>query len=112
MKKLFLIAKKPLSAIFAAMLVLQLTSCYSTTTCVGNISPEDPVVEVNKVMNHHFLFGLINGGKTNIKDKDYIKENQDYKVKKQHTFVDGLLNFITLGIYNPTTTTYYVPLNK
>jgi hypothetical protein len=29
----------------------------------------------------------------------------DYDVKIEHTFIDGLLNAITFGIYNPTTTT-------
>ena len=56
MKKRF---KKLFATIFTVALALQLTSCYSSTTCVGNITPDDPAVKVNKVMNHHFLFGLI-----------------------------------------------------
>ena len=109
MKKRF---KKLFATIFTEALALQLTSCYSSTTCVGNITPDDPAVKVNKVMNHHFLFGLNKGGNTKKQDSKNVKGAKDYKVKKQHTFLDGFLEVLTLGIYNPTTTTYYVPLEK
>jgi hypothetical protein len=29
---------------------------------------------------------------------------QDYEVTITHTFVDGLINVLTSGLYNPTTT--------
>ncbi|EDM34941.1 hypothetical protein PBAL39_00375 [Pedobacter sp. BAL39] len=42
--------------------------------------------------------------------KKLIGDRKDYIVKTQHTFVDGLLELVTLSIYTQTTTTFYVPL--
>jgi hypothetical protein len=43
---------------------------------------------------------------------DYVGNYTDYVIKTRHSFVDYLLEYITMGIYTPTSTTYYVPLNK
>ena len=33
------------------------------------------------------------------------KGAKDFDVKTSHTFIDGLINMLTFGMYNPTTTT-------
>ena len=96
----------------AGFMVATLSSCYSVTTCVGSLKPDEPAVEVNSVKNHQFLYGLIGGGKTNISDSNYVGDRKNYKVKKSFSVIDGLLNLLTWGIYTPTTTTYYVPLSE
>ncbi|MGI6242800.1 MAG: Bor family protein [Prevotella sp.] len=96
--------------ILSGLVVVTLSSCYSATTCVGTLKADDPAVEVNSVKNHHFLYGLIDGGNTKLEGSKYIGERKNYKVKKSTTFVDGLLEAITFGIYSPTTTAYYLPV--
>lgn len=98
--------------ILSGLVAVTLSSCYSVTTCVGTIKADDPGVEVNSVKNHFFLYGLIGGGKTEIEDSKYVGERQNYKVKKTISFVDGLIQWLTLGIYTPTTTIYYLPVDE
>lgn len=69
-----------------------------------------PAVKVNTVHNAHFIGGLI--GSPTVRGKDYVDGAKDYKVKHSITFVDYLLSGITLGIYTPSTTKFYVPINK
>lgn len=88
---------------------LLLTSCFSSTVCVGDMKPSDPCYKVDTKKNHHFLYGLI--GRPEIKGKNYVDGAKSYKVKRSQTFVDGLLQSVTFGIYTPTTTTFYVPRN-
>ena len=55
-----------------------------------------------KQKNHYFVYGLAPGGIS-----DPVKmagDAKDYQVTIDHTFVDGLINALTLGIYTPTTT--------
>ena len=81
------------------VLSLSLTSCYSLSYSVGN-GPQKGI-EV-KEKNHYFVYGLAKG-----KTSDPTKmagEASDYEVEISHTFVDGFISAITLGIYNPTTT--------
>ena len=77
-----------------------MTSCYTLTYSVGEGSKTG--VEV-KEKNHYLIFGL-----APVKTSDQTKmagDAKDYTVTIKHTFVDGLLNAITGGIYTPTTTT-------
>jgi hypothetical protein len=42
-----------------------------------------------------------------LKTADPVKmagDTEDYEVTIQHTFIDGLINAITFGLYTPTTT--------
>ncbi|SEA60248.1 Bor protein [Arachidicoccus rhizosphaerae] len=89
---------------------LLFASCYTTRTYVGDIQPNDQITKVNHVTNNFFLWGLAEGGHSRISDKDYVKDEKNYVVEKQQTFVNGLLNVITWGIYCPMTTNYYVPV--
>ena len=52
--------------------------------------------------NHYLIVGL-----APLKTSDPVKmagNAKDYDVTITHTFVDGLLNAITGGLYSPTTT--------
>jgi len=78
---------------------LLMTSCYTLTYSVGKGTQTG--VEV-KEKNHYLIYGL-----APIKTSDPTKMAggaMDYEVTITHTFVDGLLNALTLGIYSPTTT--------
>lgn len=92
--------KKILSIFFIAMaLSALLSSCYSHKFAIGD-GPKTGVVVTEK--NHFFLYGLIPG---KVSDPQKMAgDAKDYEVNEIHTFVDGLLNVITLGIYTPTTT--------
>ncbi|MEM6804734.1 MAG: Bor family protein [Bacteroidota bacterium] len=77
-----------------------MSSCYTYTYTVGN-GPQSNV-EV-KEKNHYFIYGLAQGRQSDPVAMSGGAEN--YRVKIEHTFVDGVLNAITFGIYTPTTTT-------
>ncbi|MEZ4956287.1 MAG: Bor family protein [Saprospiraceae bacterium] len=74
-------------------------SCYVNTFNVGKGSQTG--VKVKK-MNHYLIYGLAPVG---VSDPQQMAGGAtDYTVTIQHSFVDGLLNAITFGIYTPTTT--------
>jgi len=76
-----------------------LTSCYTQSYVVGN-GPQKGVESTDK--SHYLVYGL-----APIKTADPTKmagDTNDYSVTIQHTFVDGLLNALTFGLYTPTTT--------
>lgn len=102
--------KKFFFAVCMLCSILMLSSCYSSSVCMGNMKPETPCVKIATVHNHHFISGLAGEGK--IRAKDYMEGEKDYKVKHQITFLDGLLSSITMGIYTPSTTKFYVPLRS
>jgi hypothetical protein len=81
-------------------LSLMLTSCYTYTYSVGNGAQTGVVV---KEKNHYLIYGLAPISTSS--PTEMAGGAKDYDVKIEHTFVDGLLNAITFGIYNPTTTT-------
>lgn len=98
--------KKNLFCITCLCAVLMLQSCYSSTVCVGKMHPEEEATRVGTSHNAHFLGGLI--GSKKIKAKKYVDNLTDYKIKTFHSFGDMLVSSITLGIYTPTTTKFYV----
>lgn len=76
-----------------------MTSCYTLTYSVGEGAKTG--VEV-KEKNHYLIYGL-----APLKTSDPTKMAggaKDYTVTIQHTFIDGLINALTFGIYTPTTT--------
>ncbi len=81
------------------LLVFFLSSCYSYQFSVGD-GPQSGAKVTGK--NHYFIAGLAKGKQTDYKELAGNAEN--YQVTISHTFVDGLLNFLTGGIYTPTTT--------
>lgn len=100
--------KLTVSGLLAACIMM--SSCYTTKIANGNLTPDSPVVKVNSVKNHFLIYGLV-PLKNGYQAKKYVGEKENYVIQTQHTFVDGLLNVITFGIYNPTTTTFYLPIN-
>lgn len=80
-------------------LMLSFTSCYTYTATVGSGAQSATTV---KGHNHYVIFGLAPVGLSDAKALAGGAQNYDLTIT--HTFVDGLLAAITLGIYTPTTT--------
>jgi len=76
-----------------------MTSCYTYTHTVGKCPQTG--VEVKKI-NHYLIYGLAPVGISN--PTEMAGGATDYEVTITHTFVDGLINALTFGIYTPTTT--------
>ena len=92
--------KRSFLSIFAVLvLTLTMTSCYTYTVTVGKGAQTG--VEVRK-MNHYLIYGLAPVGVSD--PKAMAGGAEDYDVTITHTFIDGLINAITFGIYSPTTT--------
>lgn len=90
------------SVLFVSMMFAcgMLSSCYTYTSVVGR-GPQGSAASTHH--NHYLIDGLI---PLKISDsKAMAGETKDYSVTTQHTFLDGLIGIITLGIYTPTTTT-------
>ncbi|KOH43875.1 Bor family protein [Sunxiuqinia dokdonensis] len=88
-----------LSLLVIIGLTFCMTSCYTYTATVGEGSQTG--VEVKK-MNHYVVYGLAPVGVSDA--KEMAGGAEDYNVTITHTFVDGLINALTFGIYTPTTT--------
>lgn len=86
-----------------------LTSCFNSRIYAGSMQASDPVVEVNKEWNHHFIYGLAPGNNAKMTAAEYTKGQKDYMIKTNTSFLNGLVSCVTFGIYTPTTTTYYFP---
>ena len=80
-------------------LIGMMSSCYAHKFAIGE-GPKTGVVVTEK--NHFFLFGLVPGKASD--PQKMAGDAKDYEVTESMTFVDGLLNVITFGIYTPTTT--------
>ena len=65
-----------------------------------------PAVAPKETITYHFFVSGIRAEKTVIKPKFSGAENV-VKTKPNQTFVNGLLGFITLGIYAPLEARYY-----
>lgn len=102
--------KKIIFATGLLALVFTFSSCYTTKVANGNMTFEQPMVKVQSEKNHILLWGLA-PIKANQKAENFVGKKKDYVVQTQQTFVDGLLNIITFGIYSPNTTSYYLPID-
>jgi len=87
-----------LSLIFAVAIMM--TSCYTFTATVGN-GPQTGTKVV--AHNHYLIAGLAPISTANT--KELAGDAKDYSITISHSFIDGLLNLITGGIYTPTTVT-------
>ena len=93
--------QKSIRILFMCLVVLMtLSSCYTYTYTVGD-GPQTNVTVTEK--NHYFVYGLAPGGQSI--PAEMAGDAENYRVTIQHTFVDGLINALTFGIYTPTTTT-------
>ena len=110
---------KILSRIATACLTVALCSCYTVNLRnAGGNPPAQMGPGSSPVLGHfdesrhaHFLiYGLINVGTPNVSEvlEEQVKMKQgtavtNLELTTTHTFVDGLINGITFGIYNPVT---------
>ncbi len=91
--------KNFLNLVFVLSFSILMTSCYTLTYSVGKGAQTGVSV---KEKNHYLIYGL-----APLKTSDPTKMAggaTDYEVTVTHTFIDGLLNILTGGIYTPTTT--------
>jgi hypothetical protein len=95
-----------------AIVALFLTSCYNTRLFVGDVNYNEPMKQVNKVgWTHHFILGLVPGKNANANPAEYLPAGQqNYMVRTNQSFLNGLVGSLTFGIYTPTQVTYYVPV--
>ncbi len=93
--------KKTISRLFTILsFSILLSSCYTLTYTVGTGAQTGVQV---KEKNHYLLYGLAPLETSN--PVQMAGDTDNYEVTIQHSFVDGLINAITFGIYTPTTTT-------
>ena len=92
--------------------MLVLASCYNTRIIVGDVKPKEPLVQVNSEWNHHLIFGLVPLDNATMVAADYVNNRPNYVIKTNQSFLNGLVGILTMGIYTPTTTTYYIPLRN
>ena len=90
---------KFLSFALVCLISLSMASCYTVSYAVGSGSQTgETIMEKN-----HFLVA----GLAPIKTADPTKmagDAKNYQVTIKHTFIDGLINALTSGLYTPTTT--------
>lgn len=100
MKKLFILA----------IGMIALSSCYNTRILVGDVKPNEPLVEINREWNHHLIVGLVPLNNAKMQASEFVGERPNYVVKTNQSFLNQLVSACTFGIYTPTQTIYYVPL--
>ena len=82
-----------------SFLCFSMASCYTLTYAVGDGSKTGETITEK---NHYLVSGL-----ATIKTANPTKmagDAKNYQVTIKHTFVDGLINVLTSGLYTPTTT--------
>ena len=90
-----------------------LTSCFRTNLYVGNARPDDRKVKVSQeAFNHHFVGGLIPGGNTTMTASEYVDDADSFVVQTSTGFLNGLVGGVTAGIYTPTQTKFYLPVEE
>ena len=92
--------------LFLALVALFLSSCYCDKITVGKVSLEEPLVHVASRHNAHFFMGAV---VSHEKAKASLPDVDNYVIAVKRTFGDLLVSGLTLGIYQPTTTKYYIP---
>ena len=83
--------------LLATALALLITGCVQQTLTVQN----KPAVAPKETITHHFFVSGIGQKKTVDAAKICGGAENVVKTETQQTFVNGLLGFITLGIYTP-----------
>ena len=83
--------------LLATALALLITGCAQQTFTVQN---KPAAVAPKETITHHFFVSGIGQKKPSMQPKFVAAENV-VKTETQQTFVNGLLGFITLGIYTP-----------
>ena len=83
--------------LLATALALLIAGCAQQTFAVQN----KPAAVAPETITHHFFVSGIERRKLSMQPKFGGAENVIEKQETQQTFVNGLLGFITLGIYTP-----------
>lgn len=91
--------------LLAVGVALSFSSCYCNKIIVGTIDQDEELVHVASERNAHIFGGAI---VTHEKAKNYVSDVENYVIETKRTFGDMLAQWITGGIYTPTTTKYYV----
>lgn len=90
---------KFLSFALVCLISLSMASCYTVSYAVGSGSQTgETIMEKN-----HYLVGGLAPIKT-ANPTQMAGDAKNYQVTITHTFVDGLINVLTSGMYTPTTT--------
>lgn len=90
---------KFLSFALVCLISLSMASCYTVSYAVGSGSQTgETIMEKN-----HYLVGGLATIKT-ANPTQMAGDVKNYQVTITHTFVDGLINVLTSGMYTPTTT--------
>ena len=84
--------------LLATALALLITGCAQQTFTVQN---KPAAVAPKETITHHFFVSGIGQKKTVDAAKILAAQKMLLKQETQQTFVNGLLGFITLGIYTP-----------
>lgn len=92
-----------------AVICVFLSSCQSSSVCVGELKNDDKTVRVKTIHNNFFVGGLL--GRKQIDATEYTQGVKSYKVKNYRSFVDCVLSGVTFGIYTPSTTDIYLPVD-
>ena len=82
-----------------SFLCFSMASSYTVNYTVG----KGPQTGITVVQKNHYLVGGLAPIKTS-NPQQMAGDAQDYEVTITHTFIDGLINVLTSGLYNPTTT--------
>ena len=88
------------NVLLLAALAVTLSSCYTHSYVVGD-GPQTGVEMTQK--NHFVIYGLVPLSTSN--PSEMAGSATNYQVTHTHSFIDGLINALTFGIYSPTTTT-------
>jgi hypothetical protein len=90
--------KKFFKFVLFVAICFTMSSCYTYTVSVGKGAQSGKVVSAK---NHYLIDGL--AAIKTADAKELIGDAKDYDLTITHSFVDGLIQFITGGIYTPTT---------
>lgn len=104
--------RKTLLFALVVLVCFSLSSCYSSQLYVGGMKTNEPKTVLTSKTNNHFLLGLVSPSSNKQKMERYVKGHDKYAVKSHRTFLNIFLEVITCGIYAPSKTTFYVPLNE
>ena len=86
-----------MKGIFYSLLILMLTSCYTTKIIVGEGAQGNNTINFKQT---HLINGLFS---FDIPEMKKIIDKENYTIITKHSFIDLALNSFTFGIYSPTT---------
>ena len=94
--------------LLATALALLITGCAQQTFTVQN---NPAAVAPKETITHHFFVSELGRRKLSMQPKFVAGAENVVKTETQQTFVNGLLGFITLGIYTPLEARVYCSHN-